>query len=165
MTQVEKKGSGAIRIGLFVCIGLVVLLAISNLLVYSSLQSQINSLNVDRINLQSEKASLQTQVTTLQSEVNSLKAAQLHEVNEKWSDNHPLFSSPYISISGAIFNSGTNSASNVMLTVKIYNSAGTLLKSEDLTFGTIQGKSYSNFDTTIGYSGDAAYIITTLSYS
>jgi len=127
-------------------------------------ESQIQNLNSQITTLNSQINFLNTQITSLQNEIDSLEAPQLHRVNVEWSDHHPLFGSPYISISGTIFNSGTNSAYNVILTVKIYDSADTLLKSEELSFGSISGKSYKNFDTDIGYSGDAYYITTTLSY-
>ena len=139
MTEVEKKGIEKSKIGLLASIVILVILVISSLLLY-------------------------TRVNRLQNQVNTLKASQLHEVNVRWSDHHPLFGATYISISGTIFNSGTNSAYKVVLTVKIYDSADTLLKSEELGFGTISGKSYKNFDTTIEYSGDAEYITTTLTY-
>jgi uncharacterized protein YoxC len=152
----------------------------------TSLQSQIDSLNqtyLDYVSTHSHSDSeydtlqsaynnyvathhhTDSEYDALQSQIESLKAAQLHKINVAWSDHHPLIGSPYISISGTIFNSGTYSAYNVVLTVKIYSSAGTLLKSEELSFGTISGKSYTNFETTIDYSGDASYITTTLSYT
>ena len=146
MTEVEKKGIEKSKIGLLASIVIIVILVISSLLLYT------------RVNR------LQNQVNNLQSQIDSLNAPQLHEVNIRWSDHHPLFGATHISISGTIFNSGTNSAYNVVLTIKIYDSADTLLKSEELSFGTISGKSYKNFDTTIEYSGDAEYITTTLTY-
>lgn len=160
MTEVEEKGIGIAKIGLAVCVALIVILAMSSLWLgirVVNLQRQANS-------LQSEVDSLTTDKNNLQNEINSLKASQLHEVNVGWSDHHPWFGSPHISISGAIFNSGTNSASNVIYTIKIYDSADTLLKSEELIFGTIEGKSYKNFDTDIDYSGDADHITTTLTH-
>lgn len=192
MTGFETKGIGIAKIGLVVCAVLVVVLAVSNVWSYTHLQSQIDTLNEDKTSLQSQldtltsdKNSLQNQVSGLQSQVdslttdndnlqnevdslqnqvNSLKAPQLHEVNVEWLDHHPWVGSPYISISGAIFNSGTNLASNVTITVKIYDSAYTLLRSEELIFGSIDGKSYKSFDTHIGYSGDADDVTTTLTH-
>jgi len=165
--MLEKKGIGKAKAGLIVCTVLVVMLAISNVWFYirvDSLQSQVNTLQSDISNLETDKSSLEAQVDDLQTQIDSLEEPQLHQVNIEWSDNHPWFASPYISISGTIFNSGTYSASNVILTVRIYDSAGTLLESEEILFGTIDGKSYKGFDTTITYSGDADYVTTTLSY-
>lgn len=164
MTEVEKKGIGKAKVGLVVSTVLIVILAITNVWSYTNLQNQINSLNDDKINLQTQVDALTTDKNNLQNEVNSLKASWLHEVNREWSDHHPWFGSTHISISGAIFNSGTNSAYNVAYTIRIYDSSGTLLKSEELLLGTIIGKSYKNYDTDIGYSGNADYITTTLTH-
>lgn len=104
-----------------------------------------------------------SQYNSIQSEAENLKSPQLHQVNVVWSDNHPLLGSPYVRIQGSIFNSGTYGASDVRYTIGIYDSTGTLLKSEQITWSNIQGKSYVNFDVSIGYNGDASYITTTLS--
>lgn len=167
MTEVEKKGIGKSKIGLLASSVLIVILVISSLWLYTrinSLQNQVNALETDKDNLQNQINSLQTWLDGNITEIDSLKTPQLHKVNVEWSDHHPWFASPYISTSGCIFNSGTYSAYNVVLTVKIYDSADTLLKSEELIFGTISGKSYKNFDTTIEYSGNAYYVLTTLTY-
>lgn len=188
MTEAKKKGIG---IGLIVSIALVVLLAISNLLVYSSLQSQINTLNTqknslqnqvsnlqtDKTNLennvtalqnqvntlQTDKNNLQTQVNNLQTQVNNLKAPQLHLVNFESRVTTVWLGTDYVTVKGTIFNSGSNSASNVVFTVRLYNSASTLLKTEQITFGTILGKSYENFNTDIGAEG-VSYITTSLTH-
>lgn len=188
MTEVEKKGIEKAKVGLVVCAILVVILAISSIWLYTrintletdkdNLQSQVNSLETDKSNLESQVSILQTdkstlesqvgylqtQINSLQSEIDSLKEPYLLTVNVYWSDNHPLFGTPYVSIEGTIFNSGTDSAYNVVYTVKIYDSSHTLLKSEDISLGTISGSFYKNFDVNIEYSGDADYITTTLTY-
>lgn len=133
----------------------------------SDLQSQISSLN-DQLQsqedlFQSEVDALQTQNDELQNEIEALKAPQLHKVNIQWTD-HQRYPSPYVSIQGSIFNSGSESAHNAVLTVRIFDSAGTLLKSEEIHLGTIDGKSYIAFDVDIPYSGDADSVTTTLTY-
>jgi len=141
MTEAEKKGIEKSKIGLLASIVIIVILVISSLWLY-------------------------TRVNILQNQVNILKAPKLHVINVRWVAHHPLFAATpsYISISGTIRNSGRNPAYNVVLTVKIYDSSDTLLKSEELSLGTISGKSYKNFHTTIEYSGYAEYITTTLTY-
>jgi len=136
----------------------------------SSLQSQINSLKTqnDQLQsqaqtLQSEVDALQTQNNNLQDEIEALKAPQLHKVNVQWTD-HPRYGSPYVSIQGSIFNSGSESAHNAILTVRIFDKAGTLLKSEEINLGTVDGKSYIAFSVDIPYSGDADSVTTTLTY-
>lgn len=88
MSEVEKKSIGKAGVGLLVLTGLVVVLVMSNLLVYVSLQKQIDSLEVDNENLnvqvnslKADKNSLRDQVSDLQSdkiklqsEVNSLES-------------------------------------------------------------------------------------------
>jgi len=98
----------------------------------------------------------------LQNEIKALKVPQLHKVNVQWAD-HERFET-YVSIQGSIFNSGSESSYNTILTVRIFDSASTLLKSEEINLGTIDGKSYIAFDVDIPYSGDADSVTTTLAY-
>lgn len=136
----------------------------------SSLQGQINSLKTknDQLQsqqeiLQSEVDALQTQNVNLQDEIEVLKAPQLHKVNVQWTD-YPRYPLPYVLIQGAVFNSGSESAHNAILTVRIFDKAGTLLKSEEIHLGTIEGKSYIAFSVDVPYSGDADSVTTTLAY-
>jgi hypothetical protein len=128
----ETGKGGLIALGV-----LVVILAISNIIVYMSMQNQITALN----------------------------KAQLNAINVKWTDNHPWFSTPYIVVSGTVFNSGIISASSAYVTINIYSSTGSLLKSQAVLLGTIAGKNYQNFEETISYTGDADYTTTTLTYT
>jgi len=89
---------------------------------------------------------------------------ELNFVNFKWTDNHPLFSSPYVHLEGTIFNSGSSTAGNVQLVIRIYNSQGTLLKTETMNIGDIEGKTYKNISIDVQYSGDADKIETELGY-
>jgi len=136
----------------------------------SNLQGQINSLKTknDQLQsqqeiLQSEVDALQTQNVNLQDEIEVLKAPQLHKVNVQWTD-YPRYPLPYVLIQGAVFNSGSESAHNAILTVRIFDKAGTLLKSEEIHLGTIEGKSYIAFSVDVPYSGDADSVTTTLAY-
>lgn len=198
--EVKSRISRA-KVGLIICVVLVVLLSISNVWFFntnqslqnlisaletqnrdlqnqigtlqsqntnlqsqiSNLQSQISSLKIQNDQLQSEADALQTQNNRLQNEIEALKAPQLHKVDIRWSD-HQRYPSPYVSIQGSIFNSGSESAYNAILTVRIFDSVGTLLKSEEIHLGDIDGKSYIAFNVEIPYSGDADSVTTTLTY-
>lgn len=129
----------------------------------NSLESQYNQLQSQKDTLQSEVDALKTQNDGLQNEIEALKASQLHKVDVHWTD-HQRYPSPYVSIQGSIFNSGSDSAYNAILTVRIFDSVGTLLKSEEIHLGKIDGKSYIAFDVDIPYSGDADSVTTTLTY-
>jgi cell division protein FtsL len=130
----------------------------------TTLQSQVASLEAERDRLQSQVASLSDTISSLEREIDSLKAPQLHEVEVYWKDHHPLFGKPYIEIYGSIFNSGVETAHNVICTVRIYDKYNTILKTEEIHLGNIDGKSYKTFDETIEYSGDADHVTTSLSY-
>jgi len=93
---------------------------------------------------------------SLQNQVNSLKAAQLSEVNLKWDFNEPWIGGHYVHVYGAIFNTGTNIAYNVNINVLLYDSSGAVIKSYTIMLGNINGKTYTNLDTNIDYSGHCA---------
>ena len=190
----EVKGRSRRTVGLIICVVLVVLLSISNIWLFnttqslisdletknSDLQKQISTLLTENTNLQSQISNLkdqlksqadyfqsqvdalQTENNRLQNEIKALKVPQLHKVNVQWAD-HERFET-YVSIQGSIFNSGSESSYNTILTVRIFDSASTLLKSEEINLGTIDGKSYIAFDVDIPYSGDADSVTTTLAY-
>jgi hypothetical protein len=166
----SQVGKGNI---LIISVVLVVLLSISNawfLYTNQSLQNQIGALETENSDfreqtgtLQSQIDSLESQTNGLQSEIVTLKAPQLHKVDFQWTD-HQRYPSPYISIEGSIFNSGSETAYNTILTVRIFDSASTLLKSEEIHLGTVAGKSYNAFDVDIQYSGRADSVTTTITY-
>ncbi len=157
---------------LIISVVLVVLLSISNawfLYTNQSLQNQISVLETENSDLQEQIGTLQSQIDSLesqnnglQSEIVTLKAPQLYKVDVQWAD-HERFE-PYVSIQGSIFNSGLESAYNTILTVRIFDIVDTLLKSEEIHLGTIDGKSYNAFDVDIQYSGRADSVTTTLTY-
>jgi len=130
----------------------------------SDLQSQVNTLQAQISSLNSRVNDLTAEISNLQSQVKKLQAAQLQQVNVKWTDNHPLFGSAYVYLSGTIFNSGTNTASNVVITVEIYDSSNKLLGSGTISLGTISGNSYKNFEQGFNYGGGtASYVLTSIS--
>ena len=172
MTEV-KKGIGKTKVGLIISVVLVGILAVSNVWFFmrvEDLQDRIYALETDKNNLQSQVNSLQTdkstlegQVVSLQVQINALKASQLHLVNYEATVYDVWLGTDYVTVKGTIFNSGSNSATNVFLTIRIYDSEMTLLKTEQIAFGTIIGKSYENFDTDI-YAEGAYYVTRALSY-
>ena len=156
--EFEKQGGIAkAKIGLVVCAILVGILAISNILVYVTLQNQITTLQTEKSDLQtqvdglaSDKNSLQNQINTLTSDknylqyqVDSLEESQLHMLNEGYID---LYLEPYVNCYGTIFNSGTKTAYNVVTTWKIYDVQDVLLATREIPIGQIQGKSFQAFD-------------------
>lgn len=166
MTRVEKKEIEKVTVGLVVCAVLVVILAIWFYSSTDSLQKEIIRLETEVNGLQLDKASLESQVSDLDSQIDSLSEPQLHQVNLVWSDFHPDIGNPAITISGNAFNSGTELAYNVILTVEIYDNNDKSLRSEELSLGTIEGKSYQSFDTSIIYfGGDADHVTTSLTFS
>jgi len=133
----------------------------------TNLQSQISNfkdqLQSQEDYFQSQVDALQTENNRLQNEIEALKAPQLHKVDVQWAD-HQRYPSPYISIEGSIFNSGSESAYNTILTVRIFDSVSALLKSEEIHLGTVAGKSYNVFNVDIQYSGRADSVTTTITY-
>lgn len=126
----------------------------------SSKNALISSLNTQIADNNSTISSLSSQVSSLQSQVDSLKAVQLQKVDVLWSDNHPSSGLPYVNIHGYIFNSGSQTAWAVYVTVYIYDASGTLLKTHVIQLGAIVGKDYQEFDENIEYSGGVANSLT-----
>ena len=169
MTEVKKT-----RIGLIVSISLVVILAVSVFLVYIGLQSQINTLKTEKDSLNTTHQSYvsthsytNSEYDTLKNERDTLRAPQLHLVNFEDTIYSSVMYIDYVTVKGTIFNSGSNSATNVVLAVRLYDSDDTLIKTEQIAFLPILGKSYENFD--LGYleriSGEGVeYVTTSLTY-
>ena len=121
-------------------------------------ESQIDSLDSQIATRNSQINSLDAQITSLQSEIDTLEAPQLHLVNYEATVHTVWLGTDYVTVEGTIFNSGSNSATNVILTVRVYDSGMTLIETEQLAFVTIIGKSYKDFDTSI--SAEGAYYTT-----
>jgi uncharacterized integral membrane protein len=85
-------------------------------------------------------------------------------VNFHWTDNHPWFSSAYVHVDGTLFNSGSSTAGSVQLVTRLYDSQGTLLKTDTMNVGDIASKQYKNISTDIQYSGTASRVETAISY-
>jgi len=126
--------------------------------------AEYNSLKADYDTLQSTYNSYLTthsytdlEYNALQNERDSLKAAQLHLINYDEEIHSIIFGTDYVTVGGTIFNSGTYSATNVAFTVRVYNNAMTLIETKLISFGTILGKSYVNFEDVI-YAEGAYYV-------
>ncbi len=90
MTEVEKKGIGKATVSLVVTTVLVVILAISNVWSYTTLQNRINALS-------SEKDNLQSQLNTLQSQKDSLNATY-----QDYASTHSRLDSEYDTLQSQI---------------------------------------------------------------
>jgi len=93
MNEVEKKGIGKAGVGLLVLAGLAAMLIMSNVLVYVSLQRQIDSLESDNTELNTQTSSLQTEKNSLKDQVSALRADKLElqsQVNALEMENSQL---------------------------------------------------------------------------
>lgn len=78
MSEVEKKGIGRVKVGLILCVVLVVMLAVSNVwsfMMVERLQNQVNNLETDKNALQSQVISLQSEYITLNASYVMLNAS------------------------------------------------------------------------------------------
>ena len=129
-----------------------------------SLSNLESSLSTQVTNLQATVDSLETQVIALKWENEQLKSADLGLIDTYWTDNHPLFGSPYVHVDGTVVNFGRETAYEVVLKVEIYEDA-VILKTENIYLENIWGNWYGKFDVDIGYSGDADSVDMSVSYT
>ena len=127
------------------------------------LQDQVDSLTIENGDLQSQVDYLIDEKNDLWWELSFLKEPQLHKVETRWRDD-TWDVPPHINYHGSIFNSGSWAAYNVVVTVRIYDAYDTLLKTEEIDLGSINGKSYQAFDVDIDCSGDPDSVYSTLTY-
>ena len=100
----------------------------------------------------------------LEAENVELKAADLELIDTWWTDNHPLFGSPYVNAYGMVVNFGKETAHNVVIAVEIYEGS-VLLKVENVSLEDIWGEWYGKFDFDVEYSGDADSVDISVSYT
>lgn len=93
-----------------------------------------------------------------------LNQGRLETVNFVWVDNHPASGLPYVHVEGTVFNSGSSGARNVQLVTKIYDSQGTLLKTEITDLGDIAAGSYQKVSIDVQYVGIANRCEVTLAW-
>lgn len=207
-------------IGKGVVIGLsaiLVILVVSNVYVYASMQNQIGGLNTDKTNLTNQATSLNNQLTTLTTQKNALNTtyqnylsthgytntqysslnttyqnykgshsytdsqystlnSQYNTVNAKYntlnapklsslsvsmSDNRPLLQTPYLHVTGEVWNVGNSTAYNSKIHVTLYQGA-VVAQDTDISLGSILAENKVSVDQQVFYSGSA---LTSWSYS
>jgi len=114
---------------------------------YFSQQNEIRSLTEENIDLWSQNW--------------DLEKADLHRLDDIWYDLYP---DPYININGIIFNSGTDTAYDVVLTVDIYDYQDVLINSHDYQMANILGKDYEIFDFNVYCSRTPDHVLTSTTW-
>lgn len=147
MTEVEKKGIGKAKIGLVVCVVLVVILAVSNGLSYSNLHrcySQYDTLETSYNNYVSSHHYLDSDYDAIKDERDGLKAPKLIKnlAGLHWIEENGI---GYISFGGQVFNVGAYTAYDCKLHVKGYQDSFLVVDTYVL-LGTIEGESIIIFD-------------------
>lgn len=84
-----------------------------------------------------------------------LNQGRLETVNFIWVDHHPASGLPYVHVEGTVFNSGSSGARNVQLITRIYDSQGTLLKTEITDLGDIPTGANKKVSIDVQYAGKA----------
>ena len=179
MNETEKENVGKSRTGLIVVGVLVIALAVSNVWVYTTLQSQVNglqgqlsSLNATHLNYKashsytdSEYESLNTtyndyvnthchsdaEYAALEAERDVFKAPKLNRLNLQSADEWSL-ETPYLHYYGEVWNVGNETAYDCRLHVTAYQ--GTV-KAIDawIGLGTIPGENKKSLDVALDYEG------------
>lgn len=182
MTETKKKRIGKVKVGLIVSAILVIVLTVTNVWSYTSLQNQITTLNDATTNLQSQVNTLQTDKANLQSQIDSLntnyqdyasthshsnseydaleeerdalKAPKLKIESLFVDDVRPWWGDKYLHVYGEIWNVGTDTAYDCRLHVMAYQ--GSVLAIDTyIWLGTINGENRKNVDSKIYYLGSA----------
>jgi len=102
------------------------------------------------------------QMSALTEKITELQSPQLHVIKIEWK------SSPELGfyVSGVVFNSGTEAAHNVTLTVKAYCENQTLLESHVFRWGEIAGKDRVTYSyACTEYFGEVYMVTQTVSFS
>ena len=129
------------KIGLGVSIGLIVILVGVGAWFYTDFQNQINTLNGQVSQLQTDKSSLQ-----------SLAAPQLIKINLEETDVRS--GTPYLRVRCVVVNVGSDTANNCKLHVILYQGS-TIAKETDIILGSITGKNWTRVDQQVFYTGSA----------
>jgi len=123
--------------------------------VIDQLNAVINQLNAVNNQLNEEISDLQIQIQELERilDLQHTGISQLHLLNYETTVHTVKLGTDYVTVNGTILNSGSDSITNVFLLVRIYDSEGSLLKTEQISLGTVEGKSHKNFGTDIEAEG------------
>lgn len=137
--QPTVKGNG--KGGVVALSVLVVILVVSNILVYMSMQNQISALNTDKTNLQNQ--------------INALRAPKIIKVDLKTSETYGW--NPVLHVYGYLCNVGDNTAYNCWLHVVGYLSNGVVASDTHISLAAISGGSWVLVDIPISlsYSGSS----------
>ncbi len=84
-----------------------------------------------------------------------LNGSQLKTANFIWVDNHPTSALPYVHVEGTVLNTGSSGAREVQLVTRIYDSGGTLLRTEITDIGDIPADANKKFSIDVQYTGKA----------
>lgn len=93
-----------------------------------------------------------------------LNQGQLKAVDFVWVDHHPTSSLPYVHLEGAVVNLGSSGADSVQLVTTIYDSGGTLLRTEITDLGDIPPGASKKVSLDIQYGGKAGDCQVTLKW-
>ena len=116
-----------------------------------ALKQQVNDLMVERDQLEAQIIYLQATVDTIQGQVDALRAPKLVTALSV-TDQRPWFQTPYVQISGEVWNVGSDTAYNCRLHIILYQGSA-IAEDTYISLSTINGESHRNVDTQIFYVG------------
>ena len=172
MSEVEKEASGKSRTSLIVAGILIIVLVVSNVWVYMTLQTQVNGLQDQLDNYvashsytDSEYESLNStyndyvdthshtdlEYETLEDERDAFKAPKLNLLNLQSSDEWSL-DAPYLHFYGEVWNVRVEGAYDCRIHVMAYQGAVKAIDSW-IGLGTIFGENKKSLDVDIDYEG------------
>lgn len=93
-----------------------------------------------------------------------LNQGHIEIVDLFWVDHHPTSDLPYVHLEGTVANSGSSTALSVQLGTRIYDSVGTLLRTEITDLGDIPAGTFKKISLDIQYSGKADKCRATLTW-
>lgn len=102
-----------------------------------------NSLLVRIDNLEENNKDLLLQLETV-------KEPFFYDLSNEYTDYYWI-DPPYIRCKGIAFNAGFEDASNVILTINLWDPVGWLITSKSFELGDIKGRNYQNFDLNVEY--------------
>lgn len=85
-----------------------------------------------------------------------LTQGQLKTVDFIWFDNRPTSDLPYVHVEGTVLNTGSSGVREAQLVTKIYDSGGTLLRTEITDMGDIPAGAYKKISIDVQYAGKAS---------
>ena len=164
-----------VKVGLIVSIVLVVALAVSNVWLYTTLSSDIQTLSLEQTSLQSQVDTLQEQKNSLnatyqayksthshsdskydalEAERDLLNAPKLSTLSLRVTDERPELGTPCLHLQGEVWNVGSLVAYDCQLHVIAHQGDVKAIDTQ-LFVGTIFGENRKSLDEEIPYSGDA----------